>query len=182
MSEFINNIAAAKKIALDLNPDTPAHISPEVDYLWQDCCKSWQVPPESIDVVFTSNFLEHLPDKSTIESTISQAHRCLKTDGIIICLGPNIKYTHGAYWDFWDHRTPITELSLSELLRLCQFAVDLCIPRFLPYTMSLGWKPPLIALRAYLRLPIVWRLFGKQFLVIGRKTMSDMEGTEPTVA
>lgn len=170
--EFITNIKAAKKYAMDLNTDAGAHLSGETVFLHQDCSQEWQIQPESLDVVFTSNFLEHLPDKKSIESTISEAYRCLKNDGLIICLGPNIKYLSGAYWDFWDHFIPITELSLSELLKLNGFSIQLCIPRFLPYSMSTGRTPPLLFMRLYLKLPVLWPLFGKQFLVIGKKGRS----------
>ena len=41
--------------------------------------------------------------------------------------------------------------------------------RFLPYSMSQGFAPPLFFLQVYLRIPMLWRFFGRQFLVIGRK-------------
>lgn len=166
--EFINNIKAAKKYALDINPDTESRLSAGIKFLRQDCSKEWQIDSESLDVVFTSNFLEHLPDKNCIERTIEQAYRCLKDNGLIICLGPNIKYVHGAYWDFWDHSIPLTESSVSELLGMKGFDIQLCKPRFLTYSMSNGKIPSLFTVGLYLKLPILWNFFGKQFLVIGR--------------
>jgi hypothetical protein len=56
-----------------------------------------------------------------------------------------------------------------EALRMADFLVDEAIGRFLPYTMVDGRRYPLLCLRLYLRLPSTWRLFGKQFLVIGSK-------------
>jgi len=167
--EFINNTDAARKLAMDLNPETKDRLSSEVDILQQDCSQKWQVESGALDLVFTSNFLEHLPDKASVERTICETHRCLKDDGIVICLGPNIKFLPGAYWDFWDHHVPLTDSSLSELLKMNGFTIDLCIPRFLPYTMSTGRKPPLFLVKLYLKVPLVWPLFGKQFLIIGRK-------------
>jgi len=167
--EFINNIKAAKKYAMDLNPDAQRRLSGKTHFLNQDCSQEWQIQPESIDVVFTSNFLEHLPDKRHVELTLSQAYRCLKQDGLIICLGPNIKYVAGAYWDFWDHFVPLTELSLCEVLKLNGYSIELNLPRFLPYSMSTGKTPPLILVKAYLKMPFLWPLFGKQFLIVGRK-------------
>ena len=42
-------------------------------------------------------------------------------------------------------------------------------PRFLPFSFR-GVLPPSAALtRTYVRTPVLWRLLGKQFLVIGRK-------------
>jgi len=173
--EFINNIAAARKLAMDLNPETKDWLSSQVDFLQQDGSQEWRIESGTLDVVFLSNFLEHLPDKPSVERTISQAHRCLKEGGIIICLGPNIKFVSGAYWDFWDHYVPLTESSMSELLKMNGFAIDLCIPRFLPYSMSTGRTPPLFLVRLYLKVPLVWSLLGKQFLVIGRKRTATNE-------
>ncbi len=174
--EFINNIEAAKKYAMDLNPDARPRLSGDTLFLQQDCSQEWQIQSESLDVVFTSNFLEHLHDKEHVERTIAEAHRCLKNDGLIICLGPNIRYVGDAYWDFWDHLIPLTELSLSELLQMNGFSIELSIPRFLPYSMSTGRTPPLLLVKWYMRLSPLWPLFGKQFLVAGRKRNNVTQG------
>ncbi len=167
--EFINNITALEKYAMDLNPDTKSYLSAGICLLNQDCSQVWEIKEQSLDVVFTSNFLEHLPDKESIRRTLAHAYRGLSKDGVIICLGPNIRYLPGAYWDFWDHIVPITDHSLAELLQLSGFNVELVVPRFLPFSMSSGNTPPLFLLRLYLRSPLVWSLFGKQFLVVARK-------------
>lgn len=85
---------------MDLNADTKQHLGNDITLIHQDCSDTWQVESESLDVVFTSNFLEHLPDKPSVDGTIAEAYRCLKKGGRLICLGPNIKYVNGAYWDF----------------------------------------------------------------------------------
>lgn len=167
--EFINNIKASNKIAIDLNPATKTHLNKDVIFLQQDCSEEWQTNKSNLDIIFTSNFLEHLPSKEKIEKTIEQAYKCLKSKGIIICLGPNIKFVPGAYWDFWDHNIPLTETSMTELLKLKGFDIELCIPKFLPYSMSTGIKPPLFFIKLYLKFPLAWKLFGKQFLVVGKK-------------
>lgn len=167
--EFINNIAAVKKYAMDLNSDARAHLNEDVGFIDQDCSTRWPMDDNTLDVVFTSNFLEHLPTKDKIEHTIAEVHRCLRENGAIICLGPNIKCIPGAYWDFWDHYVPLTEMSLRELLRTMGFEIDVCLPRFLPYSMSTGRTPPLMLVRIYLKCPWAWPVFGKQFLVVARK-------------
>jgi len=174
--EFINNIAATEKYAMDLNPASGEHLADKIHFIHQDCSQQWSLESDSLDVVFTSNFLEHLPDKASVERTISEAYRCLKVGGIIICLNPNIKYVFGAYWDFWDHQIPLTELSCSEMLLMNGFTIDQCIPRFLPYSMSTGSKIPLFLVKLYLKLPMLWPFFGKQFIVIGRKIEATMVG------
>ncbi len=167
--EFINQVRCAKKFAMDLNPDMPQRVDKGVQALLQDCSTPWQLPDESLDVVFTSNFFEHLPDKAALGRTLDQARRCLKLGGRLMALGPNIKYLPGAYWDFWDHYLPLTELSLREALENRGYAMEECIPRFLPYTMAGGPQYPVWCLKLYLKLPLVWPIRGRQFLVIARK-------------
>jgi len=156
---------------MDLNPDAERHALPGVKVLQQDCSETWQVEDESLDVVFTSNFFEHLTSKSALEKTLLEAYRALKADGRLIAMGPNTKYLPGAFWDFIDHHLPLTELSLLELMKKCGFDGEYCVSRFLPYTMSEGRQYPMWMLRLYLALPFVWRFWGKQFLVVGRKKM-----------
>lgn len=168
--EFIRQIEAGRKFAMDLNPEMPERVGKGVHTIEQDCSSPWAVEPDSLDVVFTSNFFEHLPNKDALRRTILQAHRCLKPGGILICLGPNIRFLPGTYWDFWDHHVALTDRSLVELLGLCGFGIHRCVARFLPYSMSQGFEPPLWMLSLYLRLPFLWPFFGKQFLVVAAKT------------
>ena len=164
--EFINNIRAAKKYGMDLNPEGRTRLAEDVEFVEQDCSKPWRVAESSLDFVFTSNFFEHLRTKDDLRATLAEAHRCLKPEGQIICMGPNIKYLPGTYWDFWDHYLPLTELSLREGLELLDFRVTKCLPKFLPYTMARGAQPPLALVRRYLTMPFLWPLVGKQFLLV----------------
>jgi len=167
--EFINNASAAVKYAMDLNPDVRQMAAAGVTILEQDCSDVWPLAEGTLDAVFTSNFLEHLPNKSAVNSTLQNAFRCLKSGGRFIAMGPNIKYIPGAYWDFFDHYVELTELSLAEALLNIGFTTEESIPRFLPYTMSQGKQYPIWMLRTYLAMPAAWPLFGKQFLVIAQK-------------
>jgi SAM-dependent methyltransferase len=170
--EFINQINAKRKYGMDLNPASPSKLAQDVTFLDQDCSAPWDIPDAYLDVVFTSNFFEHLPSKESLRRTLDQAFRCLKPDGRLICLGPNIKFLPGSYWDFWDHFLPLTELSLKEGLELAGFEIDFLTDRFLPYSMSQGFTLPLPFLRLYLRFPFLWRFAGKQFLIVARKQSS----------
>jgi SAM-dependent methyltransferase len=153
---------------MDLNPDAAEHLNDDVELLLQDCSQSWPLEDNSLDVVFTSNFLEHLPDKSSIEKTIVEATRCLKPGGQFIALGPNVRLVPGAYWDFWDHHVPISDRSLTELLTLKGLTVVEQHAGFLPYTMSDGRQPNLFLVRLYLKIRLAWRIMGKQFLIVAR--------------
>lgn len=167
--EFINQIQCGSKWGMDLNPDARAHLDGGVKFLEQDCSARWALDDESLDVVFTSNFFEHLPDKACLSATLGEAFRCLRRGGRLIAVGPNIKVLPGLYWDFYDHHTILTEMSLGEALEISGFAVEEAIERFLPYTMVGAREVPLAFVSLYLRLPIVWTFLGKQFLVIARK-------------
>jgi SAM-dependent methyltransferase len=173
--EFINNADARVKYAMDLNPHVRKQTAEGVIVLQQDCSLPWALPEGELDAVFTSNFLEHLPDKAAVGTVLSQAYRSLKPGGRFIAMGPNVKYVPGAYWDFFDHYVTLTEKSLAEGLSNRGFIIEECVGRFLPYTMSDGRQYPIWLLRTYLAMPFTWRLFGKQFLVVARKPLGDGE-------
>lgn len=170
--EFINNAAARVKYAMDLNPAVHERAAGDVTVFQQDCASTWPFPEGELDAVFTSNFLEHLPDKAALSAVLSHAYRGLKPGGRFIAMGPNIRYLPGAYWDFFDHYVELTELSLSEALSNRHFDIEYRVARFLPYTMSHGRQYPIWLLRSYLAMPLVWRIFGRQFLVVAQKPLS----------
>lgn len=167
--EFINNVKASRRIALDLNPDTRVRAGAGVEVILHDCSTAWPVEAGSLDVVFTSNFLEHLYTKDVVAATLRQAFLALRPGGQLLCVGPNIRYVKGAYWDYFDHHTALSERSIAEVMELAGFRVEKSVDRFLPYSMSEGRERPLALLKLYLKLTPVWPIFGKQFFVIGRK-------------
>jgi SAM-dependent methyltransferase len=167
--EFINQVRCAVKYGMDLNPEAGKRASAEVKVVEQDCSLPWSVPPASLTTVFTSNFLEHLPTKAHVETTLLHAYAALREGGYLIAMGPNVRLVPGAYWDFFDHYVALTDRSMREILTKCGFEVDLSLDRFLPYSMSQGRTYPLWMLRAYLAMPATWPLFGRQFLMIARK-------------
>jgi SAM-dependent methyltransferase len=167
--EFINNISCAEKFAMDLNPRAGNYLSPGIRFLEQDCSHPWQLPADSLDVVFTSNFFEHLPSRNALAATLLQAQRCLRPGGRLIALGPNSRYVGGAYWDFWDHHIALTERSMVEVLQLQGFQPERVIGRFLPYTMVNARRYPSLLVSLYLAVPLAWKIMGKQFLVVARK-------------
>ena len=167
--EFINQVKGKVRWAIDMNPDTARFLDPQVRFLQQSCCEPWPVSSNTLDLIFTSNFFEHLPDKNALKQTLQQAYQALKPGGRLVALGPNIRLLPGSHWDFWDHYLPLTDRSLVEGAALCGFVAEQVFPASLPYSMSTGFQPPLWTIRIYLALPFLWRFFGKQFLVILRK-------------
>lgn len=167
--EFLNNIVAARKLAVDLNEDARRFLQPGIAFHLADATRLGAIVEREADVVFTSNLLEHLPDKKALEQFLDNVLQALKPGGRYLILGPNLRYLPGTYWDFYDHHLGLTHLSLTEVLRLKGFEVERCIDRFLPYSTqgALPTHPWLV--RAYLRFPWAWRLLGKQFFIVARK-------------
>jgi SAM-dependent methyltransferase len=174
---FINQVAVPRRYGIDLNTDAPSHIDHRVTLFCQSADEPWPLPDGSLDLVFTSNFLEHLSSRRAITAALGEAFRCLRSGGRIVCLGPDIRYAKGDYWNFFDHVIPLTARSLTEALELVGFGPDRVIDRFLPFTLAGRRAPPAVAIRAYLRLRPVWRLLGRQFLVVASKP-----GSRPSLA
>jgi hypothetical protein len=84
-------------------------------------------------------------------------------------MGPNIRYAYREYWNFYDHSLPLSDLSVAEGLRIAGFRIEENIPRFLPFSMNNNTPTHDLLVRAYLALPLAWKLFGKQFLVTAVK-------------
>lgn len=167
--EFINQVKCIKKHAMDLNPQIESLLTENVMFHQQDCAKPWLIEPNSLDVVFTSNFFEHLPNKDSLENTIQHIYKALRKDGLLIAMGPNIQVLKGRYWDFWDHHIPLSLQSMEEILEITNFSIEKSCSKFLPYNMVRVRKKPLFLLHLYLRMPILWKIFGKQFFIVARK-------------
>jgi SAM-dependent methyltransferase len=167
--EFINNIHAEAKIAVDLNEDTSVYAAPDVRVLKSPSTDMRTVADASVDVVFASNFFEHLPNKQEFLKTLQEIRRVLRAGGRLLILQPNIRFLHGEYWDFLDHHIPLTDRTLVEALEVVGFNILEVRPRFLPYTTKsrLPQRPWLV--RLYLRVPIAHHILGKQAWVVAAK-------------
>ncbi|HQS09882.1 MAG TPA: class I SAM-dependent methyltransferase [Xanthobacteraceae bacterium] len=167
--EFINNVSARSKTAIDINPDAPKYLNSDVRFVMTPATDLAPIESNSLDIAFTSNFLEHLPNKECCDQVIGEILRVLRPGGRFVIMGPNIRYAYREYWDFYDHYLPLSHLSLEEGLKKGGFEVVRNVPRFLPYTMKSSLPTAGFLISAYLKMPFAWRFFGKQFLVVGQK-------------
>jgi SAM-dependent methyltransferase len=167
--EFINQIRCGTRIAVDWNPDLARHAAPNVRVVRALSTDMAEVESASVDVVFISNFLEHLPDTTALVGTLAEVRRVLRPGGLVIILQPNIRLVGGAYWDFVDHHLPLTEKSLVEALENAGFAVREVRARFLPYTTKGRLPTSALLARLYLMLPPAQWLLGKQSLVVAAR-------------
>jgi SAM-dependent methyltransferase len=166
--EFINAVRARSRIAVDINPAVREMAAPGVTALVSPADDLLDVADGSVDVVFASNFFEHI-DRPTILAVMTEAHRVLRPGGRFLVLQPNIRFCARDYWMFFDHVTPIDDRALVEAFALSGFEVTTVVPRFLPFTTKsrLPGSPRLV--RAYLAFPPAWRLFGKQSFLLAER-------------
>lgn len=166
--EFINNIVCAHKYAVDLNNDVSKFAAKDVIVSNKPISELTKELKESIDVVFMSNFLEHLKSKEEVLAVLADIHNILKPDGKIMIMQPNIRYAFKGYWDFFDHNIPLSEKSVCEALILSGFTAERIIPKFLPYSIKSRLPRYSFLVYLYLKLPLLWQIFGKQMFIIAR--------------
>jgi SAM-dependent methyltransferase len=167
--EFTNAVRAKRRIAVDLDATTSELAGTHVEVLQTRSSDLSAVADETVDCVFTSNFFEHLHSKAELLTTLKEVRRILVPNGNLVVLMPNIRYLPGAYWDYLDHHLPLTDRSLAEALGLTGFEVVRSVARFLPYTVRDRRLPVRrMLVRLYLSAPPLWRLFGRQMLVVAR--------------
>jgi ubiquinone/menaquinone biosynthesis C-methylase UbiE len=165
--EFINNITAARRIAVDLNPDVLHRAGHGVEAF---NCRSDAMTPiadGSVDRVFISNFFEHVP-RPVILSTLREVRRVLAADGRLLVLQPNVRYCAKDYWMFFDHVTPVDDRALAEAFVQTGFEVETCYPRFLPYTTKSRLPQTTRLVSLYLKLPLAWKVLGAQAFMVGK--------------
>lgn len=163
--EFLNAIPAAERWAVD-TVDYGEFRDPGVKAIIENIFDA-KLPVDHFDGIFVSNFLEHLPTQEAIGELLTKLRASMEPGGTLAILGPNFKYCSGRYFDCADHTLALTHVSVAEHLYAAGFEVTAVVPRFLPYSFS-GSLPPSPSLtRIYLRVPALWRVLGKQFLVLG---------------
>jgi SAM-dependent methyltransferase len=166
--DFINAVQCRRRIAVDLNAQAVEHLDAAVEFLHGTPEVLAQLPAHSVSVIFASNFLEHLRRIDEVAWLFRHAARLLMPGGRVVLMGPNVRFLANNYWDFFDHRIALSDRGIVEGLRASGFTLERVEPRFLPYTIK-GRLPAWVwALRAYLRFPWAWRIFGKQFLIVAR--------------
>jgi SAM-dependent methyltransferase len=165
--EFINAVAAKERWAVDEVAYPEAERDPDVTFVTSGIMEA-ELPPAHFDGVFVSNFLEHLHDQEAIAAFLERMREAMAPGGRIAVMGPNYRYCAKEYWDCADHYVALTHGAIAEHLYAAGFEPQEIVPRFLPYSFR-GVLPPSPALTGlYLRMPLAWKLLGKQFLVIGR--------------
>ena len=165
---WINNVEAARRVAVDQWKDFPEHAAPGVETWILDASRHLTtLAPQQFDVVLASNFLEHF-EPSVAERIVTDVFGLLRPKGRFILIQPNFRHAWRRYFDDYTHRAVFTDVSLCGLLRSVGFDIELSRGKFLPYSMrDRGFLVAPWLIRAYLYSPI--KPLAGQMLVVGRK-------------
>lgn len=172
--EFINAVPARERWALD-RVDMRTELDDAVQFIQVNALEA-DLPENHFDAVWVSNFLEHLPTQETVGRFLKVMWRVLKPGGVIAVMGPNFRYCAKEYFDCADHVLALTHVAVEEHLYGSGFDIVTCYPRFLPYSFRQRLPPSPSLVSLYLHMPFAWHIFGKQFLVIGRKPTASGDG------
>jgi SAM-dependent methyltransferase len=162
---FINAVRAARRIAVDANPDVKRHAAPGVEAVVSSDLGLRELRDGTADCVFLSNFLEHLDDYRTALALLLAVRRVLRPGGSVMVLQPNFRLVPRRYFDFVDHRLVLTDASLVEALEVTGFTIAERRARFLPFTSKFRLPKRPWMVRLYLRLPPAQWLLGGQAYV-----------------
>ena len=165
--EWINNVSAARRVALDIWPDVTRYAATGVEPVILDASRDLRtLGAATFDVVLASNVLEHFAPEVAAR-VVEDIASLLKAGGRLIVIQPNFRHASRHYFDDYTHRAVFTDVSLPNLLKAHGFAIDVVKPKFLPYSMR-NSRLPISAwtVRAYLASPI--KPLAGQMLVIGR--------------
>ena len=163
--DFINNVVAQRRIALDLWPGFEQHLAAGVEPVVARVSDLSSIADGSVDYAFASNLFEHITQEE-FASTLAGLRNKLSADGSLTILQPNYRYAYREYFDDYTHVSIYSHISLCDFLAANDFDTVEVRPRFLPLTVKsrLPTWAPLIGL--YLNSPI--KPFGKQMLVCAR--------------
>jgi SAM-dependent methyltransferase len=166
--DWINNVQASRRVAVDVWPELPAHTAPGVEPMVIDISNGLHsFGDATFDVVLASNLLEHFAPDAAAE-VVREVARLLRPAGRFIVIQPNFRYAWRRYFDDYTHRAIFTDVSLAALLRAHGFTIIDVKPRFVPYSMQ-GTRIPIASwlVKAYLMSP--FKPAAGQMLVIAQK-------------
>lgn len=164
--DFINNIRAFKKYAIDLNPSSGDYASEDVSFHQSAATDLGIFPDKSIDVVFASNLFEHLSDDE-LHQTFAEICRITRERAKLIIMQPNYRYCYREYFDDYTHKKVFSHISLADFLRVHGFEPLKVYPKFLPLTLKSKLPKSYLLTKLYLISSV--KPLAKQMLIISEK-------------
>ncbi len=151
--EFINSVAARRRIALDSWDGFRGFLAPGVEAIVASVTDLDRIEDGLVDFAFASNLFEHLTQVD-FATMLAALRPKLSPGGTLNILQPNYRYAYREYFDDYTHVAVYSHISLADFLAANGYEVFETRPRFLPLTVKsrLPVHPALIA--AYLKSPV----------------------------
>jgi SAM-dependent methyltransferase len=163
--EFINNVIAKRRIALDSWPEFPKYLAPGVEPIVASTTDLEALADGSIDYAFASNLFEHIT-QDELAMVLAALRTKLSARGSITMIQPNYRYAASEYFDDYTHVSIWSHISMADFLVANGYDVTDVRPRFLPLTVKSRLPVWPILIRLYLMLP--FKPLGKQMLLSAR--------------
>jgi SAM-dependent methyltransferase len=167
--DFINNVNAKNRYAIDLNADAAGYLSDSVQFHSTKVTDLSCIADSSIDIAFSSNLLEHLSDDE-LSAAASEFLRILRPGGLFITMQPNFYYAYREYFDDFTHKKVFSHESLVDFFRSNDFELIAIEKRFLPFSLKSRLPKTYFLTRMYLA--SFYRPFAKQMLGVFQKEIS----------
>lgn len=161
--DFINNVKAKRRIAVDRWPDLPALLAPGVEAIVGDIADLDAIADGSVDFAFASNVFEHVT-QGHFSAVLNALKRTLSAKGRLTILQPNYRYASREYFDDYTHISVWSHVSIADFLVANGYDVIDVKPKFLPLTVKSRLPVHSLLVRAYLDLPV--KPLGKQMLIV----------------
>jgi hypothetical protein len=151
--DFVNQFPARRKIAFDLNPEMRRWADPDVDLRIGSALALPGVADRSVDLVFASNFLEHLQDGELAE-LLPRVRSVLSARGRLILIQPNHRLCAAHYFDDPTHVTVFDDANMTGWLARFGLRVVHLEPGLLPFSMNSRLPKSELLTALYLRSPL----------------------------
>lgn len=163
--DFINSVAAARRIAVDAWPGFTRHVAPGVETHVGDAADLGFLEAGAVDFAFASNLFEHMT-QDALAGLLAALRPRLSPRGTLNILQPNWRFAYREYWDDYTHVTAWSDIGLKDFLEAHGFEVFHVAPRFMPLTVKSRLPVSPLLIRLWLASPV--KPGGKQMFLRAR--------------
>ncbi|MCL4684564.1 class I SAM-dependent methyltransferase [Myxococcota bacterium] len=164
--DFVNQFPARRKIAFDLNPEMRRWADPDVELRVESAIALPGVADRSVDLVFASNFLEHLQE-AELATLLPRVRAVLSARGRLILIQPNHRRCAEHYFDDPTHVTIFDDQNIAGWLSRFGLRVVHLDPGLLPFSMNSRLPKSELMTSLYLRSPL--RPLAAQMYVVAEE-------------
>ena len=151
--DFVNQYPAMNRFCVEQNIEMKKFADKAVSF---HCVNGVQLPgfeTDSMDLVFASNFLEHLTE-SEHQLLMPRIKNVLRKDGRLVLIQPNYRLCEEHYFDDETHQTIFSDINIISFLNSFGFKIEKLVPGLLPFSMKSRLPQWPILVRLYLKSPI----------------------------